>query len=105
MVIVRVFRGVAKGRWKFDRQAVIHDGELKIRVASLKPGTILALEVTVEAIVRPWKYVPLRLTNGNSLSLMADVAMHMSCVEINQCVGSRPFWLRLLLIDGGARCS
>ena len=77
VVIVRVCRGVEMGRWKFDRRAVIHDGELKIRVASLKPGTILALEVTVEAIVRPWKYVPLRLTNGNSLSLMADVAMHM----------------------------
>ena len=59
VVIVRVFRGVAKGRWKFDRHAVIHDGELRIRVASLKPGTVLALEVTVEVIVE-------------------------SCVEINQ---------------------
>ena len=77
VVIVRVFRGVAKGRWKFDRHAVIHENELKIRVASLKPGTILALEVTVEAIVKPWKYVPLRLTNGNSLSLMAPTRRHI----------------------------
>ena len=66
---------------------MIHDGELKIRVASLKPGTILALEVTVEAIVRPWKYVPLRLTNGNSLSLMADVAMYMP-VHKSNCRGA-----------------
>ena len=43
----------------------------------------MALEVTVEAIVKPWKYVPLKLTNGNSLSLMADVAMHMPVWKSN----------------------
>ena len=35
------------------------------------------ISTQVEAIVKPWKYVPLRLTNGNSLSLMADVAILM----------------------------
>ena len=45
VVIVRVFRGVARDRWHFDRRAVVVDGELKIWVASLRPGTVLALDV------------------------------------------------------------
>lgn len=48
VVIVRVFRGVARDRWHFDRRAVVVDGELKIWVASLRPGTVLALDVTVK---------------------------------------------------------
>ena len=52
--------------------------QLRIRVASLKPGTVLALEVTVEVIIKPWKYIPIRLTNGNSLSLMVRLGVDSS---------------------------
>ena len=133
VVIVRVFRGVARKRWRFDEKAVLIDGELKIRVASLKPGTsprgillriprpragyfeetgrgpaadatwifrgerrragtILGLEFTVEAVVKPWRYVPLRLTNGGTLSLMADVAMLLRHPIDDESPFSSPSW-------------
>ena len=38
LVIVRVFRGVARRRFTFDRHAVLVDGELLMRVASNYPS-------------------------------------------------------------------
>ena len=42
--------------------------------------------------VKPWKYIPIRLTNGNSLSLMADVAMHMRHRIDDDSPFSTPTW-------------
>ena len=73
LVIVRVFRGVARHRWTFDRHAVLADGELQMRFASNCPSMVLGLTINAQAVMKPWRYEPLALTNGGSLSAISDV--------------------------------
>ena len=74
LVIVRVFRGVARHRWTFDRHAVLADGELQMRFASNCPSMVLGLTINAQAVMKPWRYEPLALTNGGALSAISDVA-------------------------------
>lgn len=82
VVVARIIRSVTKRRFLFADFATLVGGELKIRLASNRPGYVVAPSFHLEYFDSEMRITPLQLTNGGSLALLHDGAIFLRhCVD------------------------